>query len=486
MLQSYLLIYRRNESLYRGLSPRYYMAVNAVFKSDRCPPSAILSSAKPLIHQKVGLLRRKMMKAVLMAAGDSTRMLPLSANRPKHLLPIAGKPLLFHTLEALEEAGIREALIICGYHEEILREAIESRSWEKLSISYVTQRERKGTAHAASHAREFVGSDSALLMNGDILVGPGCFSGLIKYHEKSDFELTLSVREIEDPSAYGVVRVTDGRAVELIEKPTKDQMFSNLVNAGLYAVGGTLWDAIDKTKLSSRGEYEITDSLRMLIDRGNVGGYILPSWWLDIGKPWDLLDANEVVLKQTPAKNLGTVEDGSVIKGQNVIEAGAIIKTGAYIEGPVFIGEESVIGPNCYIRAYSSIGRKVKIGNAVEIKNSIIMDNTNVGHLSYVGDSIIGRNSNFGAGTITANLRHDNGDVKSTVKGKRVSSGRRKLGAIIGDHVKTGIGTSLAPGVVLHQGARTGIGVIVERDVGPNQIVIAKQTQTVLDVDSSR
>lgn len=427
-----------------------------------------------------------MKKAVIMAAGDSTRMLPLSAKRPKHLLPIVGKPLLFHTIEGLEEAGIKEILIICGYHEEKLREAVESRKWDRSSISFITQGERKGTAHAAGHAREFVGNDSALLMNGDIMVGPGCFSGLIKYHEKSDFELTLSVRAIEDPSAYGVVLVKDGKAVELIEKPTKDQMVSNLVNAGLYAIGESLWEAIEKTKLSPRGEYEITDSLRMLIERGNVGGYTLPSWWLDIGKPWDLLVANEIILKQMPSKNLGSVEDGAVIKGENVIEAGAIIKRGAYIEGPVFIGEGAVIGPNCYIRAYSSIGKKVKIGNAVEIKNSIIMDNTKVGHLSYVGDSIIGSGVNFGAGTIIANLRHDNSSVLVTVKGKRQSSGRRKLGTIIGDDVKTGIGTSIAPGVVIHQDSRTGIGVIVDKDIEPHRLVIVKQNQTVIDLETSK
>lgn len=427
-----------------------------------------------------------MKKAVIMAAGDSTRMLPLSANRPKHLLPIAGKPLLFHTLEGLEEAGIREVLIICGYHEDSLREAVDSVRWKNLSISYVTQKERKGTAHAAGYARNFVGKDNALLMNGDIMVGPGCFGGLIKYHESSSFELTISVREIEDPSAYGIVRVEDGKAIELIEKPTSEQMVSKLVNAGLYAVGETLWEAIDGTGLSSRGEYEITDSLKMMIERGNVGGYSLPSWWLDIGKPWDLLHANEIVLKQVPGENLGTVEDGAHIKGKNVIEEGAIIKSGAYIEGPVFIGKGAVVGPNCYIRACSSIGRGVKIGNAVEIKNSIIMDNTNVGHLSYVGDSIIGMNSNFGAGTITANLRHDDKHVKSAVKGGRVSSGRRKLGTIIGDNVKTGIGTSISPGIVIHQGARTGIGVILDRDIGPYQLVVAQQNQTVIDLDSSK
>lgn len=424
-----------------------------------------------------------MKKAVILAAGDSTRMLPLSANQPKHLLPIAGKPLIFHTLEALQKAGITEVLIIYGYHKEKLSEAIGSQDWEKMAISYIHQEERKGTAHAAGYAREFVGEDSSIVMNGDILMGPGSFEGLISYHQKGKYEMTLSVRPVEDPSAYGVVAVEEGKAVKLIEKPTKGQMVSNLVNAGLYIVRKSLMDAIAKTKPSSRGEYEITDSIEMMIEKGNVGSYSLPSWWLDIGKPWDLLEANKIILSQQKGTIDGIMEEGAVIKGETTIKKGALIKAGAYIEGPAIIGENSVIGPNCYIRAHTAIGNNVKIGNAVEIKNSIIMDGTNVGHLSYVGDSVIGRDSNFGAGTITANLRHDNGDVSVTVKGKRVSSGRRKLGAIIGDNVKTGIGTSISPGVVLHQGARTGIGVIVDKDIEPFNLVIAKQDQQIIELD---
>ncbi len=423
-----------------------------------------------------------MKKAVLLAAGDSTRMLPLSANQPKHLLPIAGKPLIFHTIEALEKAGITETLVVYGYHAEKLSKAVETQSW-KMKVSFVNQKERKGTAHAAGHAKKFVGKDNAILMNGDVMVGPGTFEGLIDRHTKRKFDMTLSVKPIEDPSAYGVVKVSRGKAKALIEKPEPDQMVSDLVNAGIYAISSQLWDVIEKTELSPRGEYEITDSISMLIEKGNVGAYSMPSWWLDIGKPWDLLVANELYLGQSKRRIDGTVEDCAVVKGDVVIEEGTTIKSGAYIEGPVFIDRESVIGPNCYIRPYTSLGKNVKIGNAVEIKNSIIMDGTNIGHLSYVGDSIIGQRSNFGAGTITANLRHDNRSIFVTVKGERINSGRRKLGAIIGDDVKTGIGTSISPGIVLHQGSQTGVGVIVERDIAPQKLVIAKQDQTTIDVE---
>jgi UDP-N-acetylglucosamine diphosphorylase/glucosamine-1-phosphate N-acetyltransferase len=423
-----------------------------------------------------------MKKAVILAAGDSTRMLPLSANQPKHLLPIAGKPLIFHTMEALEKAGIREVLVVYGYHAGKLREAFETQSW-KMKISFVDQKERKGTAHAAGYAKKFVGKTDAILMYGDVMVGPDTFEGLIDLHKKKEFDLTLSVKPIENPSAYGVVKIQRGKVKALIEKPEPDQMVSNLVNAGIYAISNPLWDAIEKTELSSRGEYEITDSISMLIKKGNVGAYSLPSWWLDIGRPWDLLEANKLLLGQSIRRIEGTVEDGVAVKGDVVIREGTIVKSGAYIEGPVFIDGDSVIGPNCYIRAYTSLGKRVKIGNAVEIKNSIIMDDTNVGHLSYVGDSIIGQRSNFGAGTITANLRHDNNSIFVTVRGERTNSGRRKLGAIIGDDVKTGIGTSISPGVVLHQGSQTGVGVIVERDIAPHKLVIVNQDQSTIDVE---
>ena len=211
---------------------RFFIKIHCSFCiMERCG-STFLESPKPLMSQKTGESRLIMKKAVILAAGDSTRMLPLSANQPKHLLPIAGKPLIFHTLEALQKAGITEVLIIYGYHKEKLSEAIDSQDWGKMTVSYVHQEERKGTAHAAGFARDFIGDDSSILMNGDILMGPESFEGLIAYHKKGNYEMTLSVRPVEDPSAYGVVVVEDGKAVKLIEKPTKDQMLSNLVNAG--------------------------------------------------------------------------------------------------------------------------------------------------------------------------------------------------------------------------------------------------------------
>lgn len=126
------------------------------------------------------------------------------------------------------------------------------------------------------------------------------------------------------------------------------------------------------------------------------------------------------------------------------------------------IGDYCDIGPNCFIRPSTAIGNKVRIGNAVEVKNTIVMEGTHIGHLSYVGDSVIGRRCNFGAGTKVANLRHDGKNIKVMLKGRIIDSGRRKLGVIMGDDVHTGINTSINIGVVMGKGRATVPGEVVK------------------------
>ena len=221
-----------------------------------------------------------------------------------------------------------------------------------------------------------------------------------------------------------------------------------MANTGIYKFSNEIFRALRLVQLSKRGEYELTDGLNILALKEKIRIFQLKDW-MEIGRPWDILDANEKLLSEIEPEANGEIEPGATLKGLISIGKGTIIKAGSYIEGPVFIGGNCVIGPNCYIRPFSCLGNKVRIGNAVEVKNSAIMHGAKIGHLSYVGDSIIGENCNFGAGTITANLRHDNANIWTFVKGQFVDSGRRKLGVIMGDNVKTGINTSIYPGTVI-------------------------------------
>ena len=163
---------------------------------------------------------------------------------------------------------------------------------------------------------------------------------------------------------------------------------------------------------------------------------------------WKLLEKFEVVTKELSQKIEGEVEEGVVIKGKLVLGKGSLIKAGSRIEGNVFIGKNCVIGPNAYLRNGVVIADNCFVGNS-EIKNSIILSGSKIPHFSYVGDSVIGRNCNLGAGTKIANLRHDNNSVKVLVGGKKIDSSRRKLGALIFDNVKTGINSSINCGAVL-------------------------------------
>ncbi len=182
--------------------------------------------------------------------------------------------------------------------------------------------------------------------------------------------------------------------------------------------------------------------------------------------PWDLLAANERFVSSLAASRIeGDVHPSAVIEGIIHIGPGTRILPGVFIEGNVVIGANCKIGPNCYIRGNTSIGDHCHIGQAVEIKNCLILSKTNVGHLSYVGDSVLGEHVNFGAGTIVSNLRHDGGNHCSMVNGELIDTGRRKFGCIVGDGVHTGIHTAIYPGRKLWPGISTRPGEIISKDV---------------------
>ena len=396
------------------------------------------------------------MKAVVLVAGKGTRMEPLTSDCPKVMLQVANKPVLEHILNSAIEAGIEGFVFITGYLEDQIKAHFGDGSKWGVSIEYVQQKEQLGTANAIGYARGHV-EGAFLVLNGDMLIGKKDLKALLSRKE----EAVICVKEVENPSDFGVLETKDNKVTRIIEKPKKPP--TNLANAGIYLFRESIFGFIDKTQPSVRKELEITDSIQMLIDSGKPVGYSpLEDSWIDIGYPWDLLKANEHLLKILKGSCQGTVEPNVTIKGEVEIGKGSLIRSGAYIEGPVIIGENCDIGPNCFIRPSTALGNRVRIGNAVEVKNTIVMEGTHVGHLSYAGDSVIGRRCNFGAGTKVANLRHDGKNIKVMLKGRIIDSGRRKLGVIMGDDVHTGINTSINIGSVMAKGRFTLPGEVVK------------------------
>ena len=273
---------------------------------------------------------------------------------------------------------------------------------------------------------------------------------------------TMSVIEVKDPHGLGMVELSGKKVVNIYEKTERPPTL--MANAGLYLFTPEVFDAISQTEKSPRGEYEITDSLKILMNTKSGLHYQELQLWLDLSYPWDLLAANESMLAGLKAQNLGEVEENVVLKGAVVVGKNTVIKSGAYIVGPVIIGEDCEIGPNCYIRPTTAIGDGCHIGAAVEIKNSVIMKGTKIPHLNYVGDSVIGEGCNLGAGTKIANLRLD----KQNIQVGSIDTKRRKLGAVIGDHVETGINTSINVGSMIGNNTFIGPGVVVSGVIVPD------------------
>ena len=393
------------------------------------------------------------MHTVILAAGEGTRMRPLTESAPKPMLPVADRPLVAHTADAAVAAGTDKLVFVVGYEGDRVREHFGDR-YRDTPVAYATQDEQLGTAHAAAAAREYL-DDDFVVLNGDDLYDQRALDALFEHCP------AVGAYAADDPRPYGVFSVDDGRVTDIVEKP--DEPPSDRVNVGVYHFPAEAADWLTEVEQSDRGEYEITDVLARVIDSYAVETVSVERW-LGVGRPWELLEANEWKLAEIDRRVDGAVHDHAELRGLVVVESGAIVDRGVVIEGPALIREGAEIGPNAYVRGSTYIGPDTHVGSNVEIKNSVVMRGSHVPHLSYVGDSVLGERVNFGAGTQVANLRHDGEPVETTVKGERVSTDRRKFGVVAGPDVNTAINTSLNAGIVLSAGATTTPGESVLRD----------------------
>jgi bifunctional UDP-N-acetylglucosamine pyrophosphorylase/glucosamine-1-phosphate N-acetyltransferase len=404
---------------------------------------------------------KKSMKCVILAAGEGSRMHPLTYTRPKVMLPIAGKPILEWNLLNARAAGLKEFIFVVSYKSEMVREYFGNGKPWNVKINYVNQGKAMGTAHAIGTVEPFV--IECIVLCGDTIFGTNDITHIAQKGSK------IGLVRIDNPIEYGIVELNGKHVMKIYEK--MEHPLSNIINAGIYHFNKDIFNCIRKTEKSPRGEFEITDSINMLVRKKRIEGVFLKEW-RDVVYPWHLLDANEELLKKLKTKIEGTIEKNVVIKGNIIVGKGTVIHSGTYIEGPVMIGNDSKIGPNCYLRPYTTIGNNCHVGNACEVKNSLLMDYSNIPHLNYVGDSIIGQHCNLGAGTTVANLRLDKNSIIVTLNGKKIDSKRRKLGMVMGDNVQSGINSVINVGTMIGNNVFIGPGAIVKGEIKPKTIIL--------------
>ena len=402
------------------------------------------------------------MKVILLAAGRSKRLKPIA---DKNFLEFAGKPLIQHQLDFLARAGFEDVVIVGGAHN--------LDRLKKLGHAVVEQKNlEEGMAGGVLAAEEAVGGDSILIVSTNDVVDPEAFE-LIKNVDDS-YDSFLVGKEVESYFPGGYLSTEGDQITGIVEKPGEGNEPSNLVNIVIHFhhKSRELFEALKKTDSEKDDRYEV--ALDALIKSGlKMKALPYSGYWQPIKYPWHVLSVMDHFLDNLDTNTeKAEIAETATIRGKVYLEEGVKIMDNAVIHGPVFIGKNTIIGSNSLIRN-SNIGADCLIGYATEVARSCV-GNSVWTHTNYIGDSIIGNNVSFGAGSVTGNLRLDEGNISVDIRGNRTDSNRNKFGIVTGDHIRCGINTSFMPGVKIGNSVCVGAGITVSKDVPDDKFVYAK------------
>lgn len=331
------------------------------------------------------------MKGLILAGGHGTRLRPLTFTGNKHMIPIGNKPMIYHGLNHLAKAGIKEIGVILGPVVEGVKEYLKDGSKFGVNLTYIDQPEPKGLAHAVLISEDFIGGDPFVMYLGDNLIKQGVKPLIYSYYNNNS-DCVICVCPVKDPRQYGVVETDgSGNVTRLTEKPKEPK--SNLALVGVYVFNSSIFSAVKNISPSWRNELEITDAIQYLLVNGNkISLHQITGWWKDTGKPDDLLEANQLILQGIETSVEGEVASTCKLVGNVSVGSGTVIRDHTSIKGPVAIGENCEIGPNVHIGPYTSIGDNVKILSG-EIEGTIVMENVTIDCRQRIVDSIIGKGS---------------------------------------------------------------------------------------------
>jgi glucose-1-phosphate thymidylyltransferase len=329
------------------------------------------------------------MKGLILSGGKGTRLRPLTYTSAKQLMPVANKPILFRVIEAIRDAGITDIGIVVGDTAEEIKGAVRRGNKWGVKVTYIPQDAPLGLAHAVKISRDFIGDDRFVMFLGDNVIEGG-ISPLIQQFAERDWNSQIVLTEVNQPEQYGVAELDEqGRIIRLIEKPKVPP--SNLALVGIYMFDKSIFEAVNAIRPSWRGELEITDAIQWLVEnQHSVYPYIHRGWWIDTGRPGEMLEANSLVLEELEPRNEGYVDRDSEVDSRVSIEQGAEV-INSVVRGPTIIGENARI-VNSYVGPFTSIGSECLIQNA-EIERSIVLEYSVIKDLpARVQDSLIGRN----------------------------------------------------------------------------------------------
>jgi glucose-1-phosphate thymidylyltransferase len=326
------------------------------------------------------------MKALVLAGGAGTRLRPITHTSAKQLLPIANKPVLFYSLEAIRDAGIADVGLVVGDTASAIQAAVGNGSAFGLTATYIRQTAPLGLAHAVLVSRDFLGDEDFVMYLGDNFIVGGITPLVEEFRsERPDAQIMLT--PVPDPRGFGVAELDDcGEVIGLEEKPKRPK--SNLALVGAYIFGPSVHEAVRTLEPSWRGELEITEAIQWLIEHGKtVRSSVISGYWKDTGNVTDMLEVNRMVLETAEPRCDGTVDAGCDIIGRVVIESDAQV-SGSRIVGPVIVGARSKL-TGSYVGPFTAIAEDCTIDDS-EIEYSIILARASIRGVRRIEASIIG------------------------------------------------------------------------------------------------
>jgi len=320
------------------------------------------------------------LKGIILHGGHGTRLRPLTHTGPKQLLPIANKPMSQYCIESIKEAGITDiAIIIGGLGSNKVKEYYGNGENFGVNITYIEQDEPRGIAHAIRLCKKFVNNEKFLVFLGDNIIQKP-ITDFVKNFNKSDYDATVLLCEVDNPSRFGIADVENEKIVKITEKPKKPT--SNLAVTGIYLLTPLIFEVIDNLKPSWRNELEITDALDNLLKQNdNIGYETITDYWKDTGTPEDILNANRQVLEHICNQSDTT----------SFVER-TTQKYGLHLRDRCIIGKNCKIDDPARIGPHVSIGDNTIISSDVVIENSIIMSDCKIDGGLNIKDSIISAN----------------------------------------------------------------------------------------------
>jgi UDP-N-acetylglucosamine diphosphorylase/glucosamine-1-phosphate N-acetyltransferase len=349
------------------------------------------------------------MQAIILAAGEGSRIRPLTRNRPKAMVPVANRPIISYVIDALLANGIRDIVVVVGYRREQVIRYLNTLS---ISPTVVIQEKQLGTAHALQCAEAKIHGDF-IVLPGDNLVDSASIGRLL--HEQN----AMLIKEHPRPTNFGVVECAEGCITAVTEKPEYAPTMT--VSTGVISLTQDIFAHIESTAL--------TDVINTMVRKGICIKAYPAAEWMDAIVPWDLLTINSRLLQHISSHKEGSISRTVMLKGPVTIGKDTTIHPNTVIYGPVSIGSHCEIGPNVTILPDTSIGSRVTIKPHTLIESSLLMDDIQVGSHSQLFEAVVGEGC----------VLHDHLTTQpfETIYEIEGEVWKASFGAVLGDNVRT-------------------------------------------------